>query len=74
MFSATWPEEVRQLAADFHSNPVFLNVGSLELAANHNIEQIVEVMDEMQKPERLAKLLSGMLKEVRFYSIQGFYS
>jgi superfamily II DNA/RNA helicase len=64
MFSATWPEEVRQLASDFHTDPVFLNVGSLELAANHNIEQIVEVTDEIYKPERLSRLLETLMKEV----------
>jgi ATP-dependent RNA helicase DDX5/DBP2 len=40
MFSATWPREVRGLAADFQVDPVYLNVGSLELSANHNIEQV----------------------------------
>lgn len=64
MFSATWPQEVRNLAADFHTDPVFLNVGSLELAANHNIEQIIEVMDELDKPDRLGQLLQQLLKEV----------
>ena len=43
MFSATWPKEVRELAADFQVNPVFLNVGSMEISANHNITQVVEV-------------------------------
>ncbi|KAF7633844.1 hypothetical protein Mgra_00006702 [Meloidogyne graminicola] len=42
MFSATWPKEVRALASDFQTNPVHLHVGSLELAANHNIQQHVE--------------------------------
>ena len=40
MFSATWPKEVRALAADFQRDAAFLNVGSLELAANHNITQV----------------------------------
>lgn len=64
MFSATWPNEVRQLASDFHTDPIFMNVGSMELAANHNIEQIVEVTDEIYKPERLSKLLETLMKEV----------
>lgn len=64
MFSATWPEEVRNLAEDFQRDPVFLNVGSLELSANHNIKQIVEVMYEQDKQERLPQLLGTLLKEV----------
>jgi len=43
MYSATWPKEVRELANDFHKDYVFVNVGSLDLAANHNITQIIEV-------------------------------
>uniref|UniRef100_A0A914I8C5 RNA helicase n=1 Tax=Globodera rostochiensis TaxID=31243 RepID=A0A914I8C5_GLORO len=57
MFSATWPKEVRKLAADFQHDPVHLTVGSLELSANHNIEQNVEVLNEHRKPQRLNELL-----------------
>lgn len=41
MWSATWPKEVRQLARDFLGEYTQLNVGSLQLAANHNITQNV---------------------------------
>lgn len=64
MFSATWPKEVRTLAQDFQQDPVFLNVGSLELAANHNIEQIVEVVDEFGKQKRLFQILEESLNDV----------
>ena len=50
MWSATWPTEVRQLASDFFTDAVFLNIGSLDLAANHNITQIVDIVEEYQKP------------------------
>jgi len=63
MFSATWPKKVRILATDFQTDPVFLNVGSMELAANHNIEQIVEVVDETQKQARLFQILEKLLNE-----------
>jgi ATP-dependent RNA helicase DDX5/DBP2 len=63
MFSATWPKEVRNLANDFQTDPVFLNVGSMEIAANHNITQIVEVMDEGRKQNRLFELLDKMVQE-----------
>lgn len=67
MFSATWPKEVRALAADFQKDPVFLNVGSMELAANHNIEQIVEVMDEFDKKSRLEQILKQLLNDVSYW-------
>lgn len=41
MFSATWPKEVRAMASDFQKDAAFLNVGSLDLAANHNITQVI---------------------------------
>uniref|UniRef100_A0A914HGX1 RNA helicase n=1 Tax=Globodera rostochiensis TaxID=31243 RepID=A0A914HGX1_GLORO len=63
MFSATWPKEVRALASDFQENPVHLNVGSLELAANHNIQQHVEVLDEYSKQGRLFELLDHIMRQ-----------
>lgn len=53
MYSATWPKEVRQLASDFLSDNVHVTIGSLELAANHNIQQIVDVVEEHEKHGRL---------------------
>jgi ATP-dependent RNA helicase DDX5/DBP2 len=49
MWSATWPKEVRQLASDFLNDFIQVNVGSLDLSANHNIQQIVEVMNDYDK-------------------------
>lgn len=49
MWSATWPKEVRKLAEDFLKDPIQLNVGSLQLSANHNILQIVDVCQENEK-------------------------
>ncbi|CAD5223847.1 unnamed protein product [Bursaphelenchus okinawaensis] len=63
MFSATWPREVRTLAMDFQTEPVFLNVGSLELSANHNITQYVEVVQEYSKPQRLFQVLTQIAQE-----------
>uniref|UniRef100_A0A3B3ZD29 RNA helicase n=1 Tax=Periophthalmus magnuspinnatus TaxID=409849 RepID=A0A3B3ZD29_9GOBI len=44
MWSATWPKEVRQLAEDFLKDYVQINIGALQLSANHNILQIVDVL------------------------------
>jgi hypothetical protein len=54
------------LARDFHTDPVFLNVGSMDIAANHNITQIIEVIDEYSKRPRLYQLLEQLLADVGF--------
>lgn len=52
MWSATWPKEVRRLAEDFLESYVQVNVGSLELSANHNINQIVQICTENDKQDK----------------------
>lgn len=52
MWSATWPKEVRRLAEDFLDSYVQVNVGSLELSANHNINQIVQICTENDKQDK----------------------
>ena len=49
MFSATWPKEVRSLAQDFLKNYGQVNIGALQLTANHNILQIIDVCMEDEK-------------------------
>ncbi|XP_042910852.1 probable ATP-dependent RNA helicase DDX5 [Parasteatoda tepidariorum] len=63
MFSATWPKEVQKLAEDFLIDYIQINVGALELSANHNIMQIVDVMDETEKDDRLTNLLQEIMNE-----------
>lgn len=57
MWSATWPKEVKKLSADFMNDPIHINVGSLNLSANHNILQIVDVCQEHEKETKLSNLL-----------------
>ncbi|CAG61911.1 uncharacterized protein GVI51_L03663 [Nakaseomyces glabratus] len=57
MWSATWPKEVQQLARDYLNDPIQVQIGSLELAASHNITQLVEVVSEFEKRDRLVKHL-----------------
>ncbi|EGC39333.1 hypothetical protein DICPUDRAFT_27074 [Dictyostelium purpureum] len=59
MFSATWPKEVQSLANDFLSDHIQVHIGSSELTANHNVNQIVEVCSEYEKKERLFKFLEA---------------
>ncbi|XP_050725306.1 probable ATP-dependent RNA helicase DDX5 isoform X2 [Eriocheir sinensis] len=63
MWSATWPKEVRNLAEDFLKDYIQLNVGSLSLAANHNILQIVDVCQEIEKDTKLRQLLEEIMAE-----------
>ena len=52
MWSATWPKEVQRLAEDFLSNYVQVNIGALQLTANHNILQIIDVCQEYEKEDK----------------------
>lgn len=52
MWSATWPKEVRKLANDFMNNYLQVNIGSLQLSANHNILQIVDICQEEEKENK----------------------
>lgn len=60
MFSATWPREVRGLAEDFLKEYVQINVGSLELCANHNIKQIIKICTEDSKDGELQEILQSI--------------
>lgn len=51
MWSATWPKEVRNLAEEFLNSYIQVNIGSLNLSANHNILQIVDVCEEFEKEQ-----------------------
>ena len=66
MFTATWPKSIRELASKFMEDPVRITIGqpqgssdepNSELRANPRIKQIVEVIDPLQKQERLFQLL-----------------
>lgn len=72
MFTATWPQSVRELAATFMQSPVKIAIGdnpSGELRANTRIQQIVEVVEPHTKETRLIQLLkkyqSGKNKDDR---------
>merc|ERR1711879_845559 len=39
LWSATWPKEIREIATRFMSNPIRVQIGSVELVANENISQ-----------------------------------
>ncbi|CAM9809931.1 unnamed protein product, partial [Heterosigma akashiwo] len=53
MWSATWPKEVQGLARDFLTNYYQVTVGSLELQANADIEQVIEICEDYGKYAKL---------------------
>lgn len=60
MFTATWPQSIRDLASTFMDNPVKVTIGdnaSGELRANTRITQEVEVIEDREKQGRLVQLL-----------------
>ncbi|KAL8930473.1 MAG: hypothetical protein Q9208_000657 [Pyrenodesmia sp. 3 TL-2023] len=61
MFTATWPESVRELAATFMTSPVRITIGEDnadgELRANTRIEQQVEVVDPRGKEQRMLQII-----------------
>ncbi|CAI9777327.1 unnamed protein product [Fraxinus pennsylvanica] len=58
MYTATWPKEVRRIAADLLVKPVQINMGNVdELAANKAITQYVEVLSPVEKHRRLEQIL-----------------
>lgn len=59
MWSATWPEEIQSLAAEFMKDYEYIAVDSEKLKANPNIQQIIKTCEPIDK----ARLLSEHLKK-----------
>ncbi|KAL8457942.1 hypothetical protein ACS0TY_035704 [Phlomoides rotata] len=60
-WSATWPREVETLARQFLRNAYKVIIGSADLKANQSIQQIIEVMTDMEKYNRLIRLLKEVM-------------
>ncbi|XP_041358597.1 probable ATP-dependent RNA helicase DDX43 [Gigantopelta aegis] len=58
MTSATWPAEVQRLADMYMSNPIHIFVGTLDLAAVHSVTQLIEIIPEEEKRQRLLEFLT----------------
>lgn len=61
MWSATWPKEVRNLAKDFLNDFIQVNIGSMDLSANHRITQIVEVCNESEKRDKMIRHMEKIM-------------
>lgn len=69
LFSATWPEAIRNLAHEFLTDPIKVTIGSDELTANKKIKQIVEVVEDRDKEEKFMKLLETYSNKEEFKKI-----
>ena len=68
MFSATWPEEVRQLANDFSQRPIHIQLGNQDsgLTANEQIQQHLILLSSYdEKDGELINLLRSKVKNPR---------
>ncbi|EAS29148.3 ATP-dependent RNA helicase DBP2 [Coccidioides immitis RS] len=63
MWSATWPKEVRQLAHDFLHDYIQVYIGSQDLSANHRITQIVEIVSDFEKRDRMINHLERIMDD-----------
>lgn len=57
MWSATWPKEVMQLASDYLEDFYQVTVGSLDLAGNKDVTQMIEVCSDQDKYRNLLRYL-----------------
>jgi len=57
LFSATWPDSVRELAHSFLTKPIKVTIGCDDLTANIRITQIVEVVEDRAREGKLTQLL-----------------
>lgn len=61
MFSATWPESIRELAGHYLNDYVTVKIGTTdELSANPRVKQTIHVLDDRQRPGRLLELLQQL--------------
>ena len=65
MWSATWTKEVQALARDFLTNPIQMNVGSLDLKVTDHVKQVIKCVTEGQKLEETLKILRSKNPESR---------
>lgn len=69
MTSATWPAGVRRLAEKYMQNPIQVCIGSLDLAAVHTVEQIIEIIDEDRKFDKVNFKKDFIVSSVIKYSL-----
>lgn len=57
MFTATWPKDVVALSRDFLNDPIQVNIGSLDLAANTRVQQEFRFVQDHEKMDSLLDVM-----------------
>ena len=57
MFSATWPPEIRNLAASFQRDFIRVHVGSEDLFANSDVKQKIYVVEDYEKMGKMNDII-----------------
>ena len=57
LFSATYPNQIRELAADYLDNQIFVTIGRFGGSANKDIYQKLIEVDDARKIDFLIKIL-----------------
>ena len=63
MWSATWPKEVQNLARDYLNEYYQVTVGSLDLAGNKDVTQIIDCCGDGEKYRNLLRYLKENLSD-----------
>ncbi|XP_023236885.1 probable ATP-dependent RNA helicase DDX43 [Centruroides sculpturatus] len=63
MTSATWPEGVRRMAAQYMTKPLLVFIGSLDIRAVHSVNQEVHIISADDKKQMLYEFIENMTPE-----------
>lgn len=65
MFSATFPEEIQRLAAEYLNNYLFVAIGHVG-GANTDVSQHVHEVDRLAKRDKLVEILTESGRSILF--------
>lgn len=76
MWSATWPKEVQNLARDYLQDYIQVNIGSMDLSANHRVRQVIQICEPREKRTLLMHHLRAIAThpDTRDYKVLVFTS
>ena len=71
MWSATWPREVQTLARDYLDEYYQVTVGSLDLAGNKDVTQMIDVCNDTEKYRLVGVLPQHQVELVDWRKMEG---
>jgi len=63
LWSATWPKEVQRLTTDYLKDEIQVRIGSLDISANHRVQQIIKLCSDFDKKDHLLRNLKNIMAE-----------